>query len=228
MPVYTFFEYSEMIRLYCQNGCIAVHAAQAYAEQYPNAPHKPAPKTIQRTWSRLVETGSVIPNKRECGARRTVLTVQKEDSILDHFINDGKKSLREVARETGVSTRSVGRVLKRERMHPFHYTRVQCLLDTDRAARVEFCEWVLQQEARAPGFLQNILFTDEATFQKNGFCNQRNNHFWSQENPFVVDDTKSIQTRCKKNVWMGIIGGKLVSQKVILLRSDFIANSTQY
>ncbi|KAK0082810.1 hypothetical protein PV326_007020, partial [Microctonus aethiopoides] len=54
-----------------------------------------------------VVTGSVIPNKHECGARRTVLTIQKEDQILDHFNNDEKKSLREVSRETGVSTREV-------------------------------------------------------------------------------------------------------------------------
>ncbi|KAK0156900.1 hypothetical protein PV328_012147 [Microctonus aethiopoides] len=53
------------------------------------------------------------------------------------------------------------------------------------------------------------MFTDEATFQRNGFINQRNKHFWALENPLLVDDSKSVQDRFKKNVWMGIIGGKV-------------------
>ncbi|KAK0083923.1 hypothetical protein PV326_006471, partial [Microctonus aethiopoides] len=99
------FVYSDMIRLYCQNGCVATDAAQAYEELYPNAPQKLAPKTFQRTWARLVETGSVLPNKRECGARRSVLTVRKEEQVLDLFNQDGTRSIREVARETDISPR---------------------------------------------------------------------------------------------------------------------------
>lgn len=107
--LYTNFEYAEMIRLYCQNGCIAVHVAQAYEEQYPNAPHKAAPKTIQRTWAHLF--GITFPVS-ECGARRTVLTIRKEEKVLDLFNQDGTQSIREVSRETDISPRSVGRVLR--------------------------------------------------------------------------------------------------------------------
>lgn len=213
MAGYTPREYSEMIKLYCQNGCVAAIAARAYAEANPNAPAKPTGKTIQRAWMRLVETGSVMPNKKECGVRATVFSADCEDAVLDRFQRDGTRSIRDVARELRVSKSSVHRVLKREKMHAFHYSRVQELEDGDRARRVEFCQWLLGEEARAPGFVKNILFTDEATFQRNGFFNQRNDHYWSVENPFLVNDQKSVQRRFKKNIWAGMIGDKVVSKQ---------------
>ncbi|KAK0167674.1 hypothetical protein PV328_012442, partial [Microctonus aethiopoides] len=128
-------DYAEMIRFYCQNDCVAAVAARAYAAAYPNAAAKPTGKTIQRAWSRLVETGSVMPNKKECGAHATVLTVQNCEAVLDRFQQDGKRSIRDVARELDISRSSVHRVLKEEKLHAYHYSRVQELKDEDRERR---------------------------------------------------------------------------------------------
>jgi len=45
-----------------------------------------------------------------------------------------------------------------------------------------------------------ILFTDEATFTRNGINNARNSHRWSHENPLGTVET-NFQRRFSINVW---------------------------
>jgi hypothetical protein len=49
-----------------------------------------------------------------------------------------------------------------------------------------------------------MLFTDEATFTRNGINNSRNNHRWSQGNSNTSVD-RNFQRRFGVNVWRGII-----------------------
>ncbi|KAK0169566.1 hypothetical protein PV328_011880, partial [Microctonus aethiopoides] len=111
MAGYTPREYSEMIKFYCQNNCVVAIAARAYGEANRNAPAKPTGKTIQRAWMRLVETGSVMPSKRECGVHRTILTERKEEEVLDFFQRDGTRSIRNIG--CGKSGPSVAAVCSR-------------------------------------------------------------------------------------------------------------------
>jgi hypothetical protein len=45
---------------------------------------------------------------------------------------------------------TVQRILRDNRMHAYHYTKVQHLLPEDYAPRVEFCTWLLEQHAENP------------------------------------------------------------------------------
>jgi hypothetical protein len=63
-------------------------------------------------------------------------------------------------------------------MHPNHYTKVQHLLSEDYAPRLE-----LQEHEENPGFLANVLLTDESYFCRKGTFNSHNLHVWSGENP---------------------------------------------
>jgi hypothetical protein len=81
----------------------------------------------------------ILPNRKETGgAPRTVRTVENEEAILDTF-EEGTESIREVAQELNIYKTSVHRVMKTERRHPYHYTRVQHLQPEDYLARWEFC-----------------------------------------------------------------------------------------
>lgn len=129
--LYTERVYSEMIKFYCQNNCVAAIAARTYAKVNLDAPVKPTGKTIQGAWMKVVETGLVMPNKKECGAHKTVLTAENEEAVLNLFQRDGIGNIHHVARELAVSKSSVHRVLKTEKMHACHYSRVQQLKDGD-------------------------------------------------------------------------------------------------
>lgn len=54
-----------------------------------------------------------------------------------------------------------------------------------------------------------MLFTDEATFTREGVFNTRNNHIWSDENPHSVRE-RSFQRQFSVNVWAGLINGHLI------------------
>jgi hypothetical protein len=54
-----------------------------------------------------------------------------------------------------------------------------------------------------------ILFTDEATFTRDGVNNSRNVHTWSHYNPHETTVT-SFQRRFSVNVWCGVIDNRLI------------------
>jgi len=71
--------------------------------------------------------------------------------------------------------------------------------------RLEFCHWLHTNRQLLP----LILFTDEATFTRNGINNTRNSHRWSHENPHGNVET-NFQLRFSINVWCGMIDGILI------------------
>ena len=68
---------------------------------------------------------------------------------------------------------SVQLILKENKMHAYHFTKVQNLLPQDYARRINFCTWLLAQE---PDYTETILFTDESCFTREGSFNTHNSH----------------------------------------------------
>jgi len=57
--------------------------------------------------------------------------------------------------------------------------------------------------------LSLILFTDEASFTRDGINNLRNVHTWSHRNPHATCVTP-FQRRFSVNVWCGVLGNRLI------------------
>ena len=81
-------------------------------------------------------------------------------------------STRRMASRVGLSRMKVWRRLHEENLYPYHDQRVQHLERGDHAKRMDFCNWVNSH----PELLNAILFTDEASFTKDGINNLRNIH----------------------------------------------------
>jgi predicted DNA-binding protein YlxM (UPF0122 family) len=183
--MYSAADYVEMLLIYGECGRNARAAARMYAQRFPNRNH-PNHKVILSAIARTIEAGHILPNRKETGgAPRTVRTVENEEAILDAF-EEGTESIREVAQELNISKTSVHRVMKTERRHPYHYTRVQHLQPEDYPARWEFCTWLLNLEENTPNFVSRILFSDELTFGRQGCFNAHNWHIWAEENPHAL------------------------------------------
>jgi hypothetical protein len=101
------------------------------------------------------------------------------------------------------------RILKDNRQHAYHYTRVQNLLPEDLPLRVQFCECLLQQHEANPNFVKSISFTDECFFSRNGTFNIHNYHVWADENPHAIH--VAFQHWFSINLWAGILGDSLAS-----------------
>jgi hypothetical protein len=108
--------------------------------------------------------GFLVPDRiRVGGVDRTVRTPDTERVVLQSFTEDGTRSVRNVADILNQSKNTVQNILKGNHMHPNHYTKVQRLLSEDYAPRLE-----LQEDDENPGFLANVLLTDESYFCHKG------------------------------------------------------------
>lgn len=96
-------------------------------------------------------------------------------------------------------------MLQMQGLHPFHYQRVHDLKPEDYPARMDFCNWILNNEEILP----RILWCDESTFTRNGSFNMHNVHFWANENPRAVRRT-NFQNRFSVNLWVGIVGNQII------------------
>ena len=99
----------------------------------------------------------------------------------------------------------VWRTLREEDFYPYHDQTVQHLEPGDEAQRMDFCQWIQAH----PELLGVILFTDEASFTRDGVNNSRNVHTWSHDNPHETRVT-NFQRRFSVNVWCGVIGNRLI------------------
>ncbi|EFN86394.1 hypothetical protein EAI_12102, partial [Harpegnathos saltator] len=76
---------------------------------------------------------------------------------------------------------------------------VQELSDNDFDRRIEFCE-LMERIDEDPNYLSNIVFSDEATSQLNGYVNRHNCRFWSNTNPNWIQEAHPHYPQ-KLNVW---------------------------
>lgn len=59
-------------------------------------------------------------------------------------------------------------------INPYRVKFGQKLLDRDRFARMNMCEWFMRKIKDDPCFTEKILWSDEATFTINGKFNKQN------------------------------------------------------
>lgn len=108
----------------------------------------------------------------------------------------------------------VGRILREQLLHPYHIQKVHALSPVDFPARVQFSQWFIQKYEQNHAFIRSVLYTDEASFGRNGVINSHNLHVWSEENPHATIQTRH-QRQFHINVWAGIIGRYLLGPFVL-------------
>jgi hypothetical protein len=59
-----------------------------------------------------------------------------------------------------------------------------------------------------------VLFSDEATFTREGIFNSRNSHVWAEENPRGTL-SRGRQEHFGVNVWAGIVGEQLIGPYIL-------------
>lgn len=135
-----------------------------------------------------------------------------EDVRLDILLDlqeDPHKPSRAVAADHNISQGSVITLLKKQKWHPYKLSLLQALNEDDPDRRTEFCEVMRNMLEQNPLLLNNILFSDEATFFLNGTVNRQNCRYWAPQNPHWFREHKT-QYPQKVNVWVGIVGNRII------------------
>lgn len=181
-------------------------ASRLYAQEYPGRRH-PDNRVFERVKNVFEDTGSVMLRKRQ--KRKTATDENNTLSTMLHIQENPHVSTRTLSREVEISQKSISRIIRGNKFHPYHMQLMQNLNDNDFIRRRRFCEWVLNRTQEQPDFFDYVLFSDEATFHNNGNVNRHNLHYYATENPHFrryVDN----QHRWSLNVWGGIVGTHLV------------------
>ena len=199
MADYTLDELTDMHLIYGE----AREARRLYAERFLRR-RLPNHVTFQRLDARIRETGVLRTARPDAGRPRSVQTIQFEDTVWQRIEDNPSTSTRAIAKDLNTSNVNVWNVLHEMGMQPFKFQKVQDLSADDFPQHVAFCQWYLHQIVNIPDFHTSVLFTDEATFTREGILNSHNSHVWD----FV--NTKATRVARQKhrftiNVWTGIV-----------------------
>jgi hypothetical protein len=124
-------------------------------------------------------------------------------------------STRAVANAMGLENHSmVWRVFNENHLYPFHFQRVQGLIPTDYPLRVRFAQWYLNMELEEENFSKHVLFSDEASFSRDGMFNLHNSYEWQAGNPHIIRE-HGYQQRYSVNVWAGIVHNHLIGPYIL-------------
>lgn len=205
MDQFTTYEYADIVFIYgfCDGNTRL--ARNEYHRRFPNR-IVPSRAVFSRTFQRFRETGSSYHNRR--GAPR-VVNIDGIEDVLNMVRDNPGTSTRRISLQLGLSQNFVWRTLHTNEFHPYHYQRVQALEPGDAERRLQFCRWILNKFADDPNFVRNIIWTDEATFTRDGINNHHNKHLWSLQNPHAIKQAR-FQRRFSINVWAGILNNRLV------------------
>lgn len=180
-----------------------------YRQEFPDQPRYPDYRVILRAVERFLLRGDHVPHRGGGGREQRVDEEQRDQIMQILEVRPGTSTRREDAR-SGVSQMTVHRIWRSAGYYPFHKTPVQNLHPADAAARLQFCNWILQQHQADPNFTDFILFSDESMFSREPTSNCHNDHHWAQENRHAKR-VRGFQQRFSVNLWCGIIGNQRVS-----------------
>lgn len=213
MATFSNSELTDMVMAYGAASGNASQARRLYSERFPGR-RVPNPRTFTNAVQHLRDFGKFNPNDHDRGRQRSGAVIEIEPEILDVVAEEPNISIRRLALRMGVSTFIVWRTLREQGLHPYHIQRVQALEPGDPPRRLAFCHWlraILQQQ---PNFLNNVIFTDEAGFTRDGIFNSQNTHIWSDENPHAVRERR-FQRQFSINVWAGVLGNQLIGPHIL-------------
>lgn len=179
-------------------------AVRIFNDRYPD---RPISRTYLRDLLRKIQaTGSVHSMKRSGPPQ---ISEDTQIDILADIIENPTQSTSQVAQAANVSARTVQRLLKKNKFHPYKLQILHELVEEDPDRRLEYCEIMSERIVQNPHYLKTICFSDECTFFLNGTVNKQNVRYWCDENPHVFREGHT-QFPQKLNVWAGILGNHIV------------------
>ena len=155
------------------------NAEDLYAARYPDRQQK-SHMALKWLADRFCRFGTV---KQTRVKRRPIVNENNAAAILAFAALNPHASSKQMETKSGISQRSVLRILHQHKFHPYRISLHQDLYGNDFQKRVNFCNWICRKMGTNVSFLSHVLFSDEANFANTGNLNRHNMHYWANENP---------------------------------------------
>jgi hypothetical protein len=142
----------------------------------------PSRQTTHNLVNKLGTLGLLIDKKKKF----RVLTGEKLDDIRARLEHTLRKSMKCLARETGVSKSNARMATQLLNLRSYKTTVIHPLQLHDPASRIPFCRWFLQSVVEGEIDMQLTFFLNEAWFHLQRYINTQNNRYWSSQNPHLT------------------------------------------
>ena len=174
-----FQEYFDILMVLGEYGKYYRNIQDLYTARYPDKQQK-SHVAFKRLADRFCRFGTV---KQTGVKRRPILNENNAADILDFAALNPHASSRQMENKSGISQRSVLRILHQHKFHPYRMSLHQDLYGNDFLKCVNFCNWIRRKMRTVVSFLSHVLSSDEANFTNTGNVNRHNMHYWANENP---------------------------------------------
>jgi len=156
-------------------------------------------RTVSHAIKRFNELGTDA-DRAGRGRKRTVCTSKNKKIIKKRLQRNPRRSVRKMAKETGISRTSVQRMVEDDLdMKAYKHREVQFLTPANKKVRLQRCKKLLE---RAEGKL--MLFTDEKIFTVEPVLNRQNDRIYSTVSPGESRLVGRRQHPASVMVWAGI------------------------
>ncbi|KAJ8912778.1 hypothetical protein NQ315_002535 [Exocentrus adspersus] len=121
--------------------------------------------TVSKLLKKFNQTGA-IKDLSKSGRIKTATTEDKSLDVCVMLEDDPHLSTRQISRELDISQTSIMKILHDNKFHPYKVRLVQELSDDDFDRREEFADTMMEKcyDQNNPNFLNNVMFSDVATF----------------------------------------------------------------
>lgn len=197
-----------VVERYFSNNYSLTAAQRAFRQHYRTR-EAPSREVVNRAVRNFRQDGSAKKRKSP-GRPRSARTPANIAIVRNAIANSPHKSTRKLTQQVNMRRTTVRRILRRDlRLYPYKTQVVQELKPPDRQSRVRFAHWFLAQcPTDNDPFLNNLLTSDEAHFQLNGFVNKQNCRFWGATNPHLIHEVPLHSQRV--TVWCGIMSSCVI------------------
>ena len=140
-------------------------------------------KRVHRLIAKFEKTGCV-KDAPKCEAPKVVTNDENMDLVAAAYVQSPRKS--KASSELQISRRSLGRIMTEIGLKPFRPRLLQALNDDDPDRRQQFCKEFLSLYHLDSNIVDEVIWTDEATFKLNGRINRHYSVYWADENPHEI------------------------------------------
>lgn len=158
-------EYADIVFVYGFANRNASEAVREYSRRFPER-RLPDRRTFANTFRTPREAGSF---PKPPSTARDVQDVGRVEEVSIFFLRISICASKAEA-QLCIPYRAVERILAADGRHPYHRP-VQELLGRYMEARIRFCEWLTERCTKDRWFTRRILWSDEATFTRDGLFN---------------------------------------------------------
>ena len=184
-------------------------------------------KLIYRTIKRYKETGS-LNDKARSGRPRTERTIGLKAKVQKRIVRNPRRSMRKMARDFGVSSRTIRRVVHDQLgLKSLKRRKVHMLTKSIREKRLQRSRILLSRAAES--VVDKILFSDEKLFTIEEVSNSQNDRIVSTSVKDIPEEVRFIP-KCQKPASVMVWGGISANSRtnLIFVPSGVKINSKTY